>query len=128
MRKRSSLFLVLLLLAGLVSFFQINPVYATDSSYTVKRGDNLTSIAANYGISVSELASANQISNPNVIFSGQVLKIPHKNQTPTTPTQTPPVASSGESAYIVQRGDTLSVIAENMPFPSKNWLTLTIYP
>ncbi len=46
------------------------------SSYTVKKGDRLVDIAARYGTSVSKLASVNEISNVNLIWSGQVLDIP----------------------------------------------------
>lgn len=47
--------------------------------YTVKRGDNLSKIAEQFGISVSEILSANpNISNPNVISIGQKITIPPK--------------------------------------------------
>jgi len=44
--------------------------------YTIQPGDNLTRIAAKYGISVDALAAANNISNPNLIQVGQQLIIP----------------------------------------------------
>lgn len=44
--------------------------------YTVQRGDRLADIAYSYGVSLSKLASANNISNPNLIRSGQLLNIP----------------------------------------------------
>ncbi len=44
--------------------------------YTVKPGDNLTAIAARYGTTVQAIAAANNITNPNLISVGQVLKIP----------------------------------------------------
>ena len=42
--------------------------------YTVKKGDNLYSIAKKYGVSVSSLLSLNQLSNTNLSI-GQILKI-----------------------------------------------------
>jgi len=44
--------------------------------YTVQSGDRLGDIANKYGVSVSKLASQNNISNPNLIRVGQVLVIP----------------------------------------------------
>ncbi|HKX76476.1 MAG TPA: LysM peptidoglycan-binding domain-containing protein [Acidimicrobiia bacterium] len=52
---------------------------STDGSYTVKAGDKLGSIASTYGLSLSALANANNISNVNVIRIGQVLVIPGKS-------------------------------------------------
>lgn len=44
--------------------------------YTVRPGDNLYSLAARYNTTVSALVSANNITNPNLIFVGQTLIIP----------------------------------------------------
>ena len=43
------------------------------TTYVVRRGDNLSSIAAQYGTSTSALAAANGIANPNHIRAGQTL-------------------------------------------------------
>lgn len=45
------------------------------TTYTVKRGDTLGSIALRFSTSVSELARANSIRNPNVIQVGAVLTV-----------------------------------------------------
>jgi lysozyme len=53
------------------------PASATTAiTYTVKAGDTLDRIAAHYGVSETELAEANHISDPNKIYVGQVLTIP----------------------------------------------------
>ena len=44
-------------------------------TYTVRSGDNLSSIAARYGTSWQTLAQKNNLANPNLIFPGQVLRI-----------------------------------------------------
>ncbi|HEY6635599.1 MAG TPA: LysM peptidoglycan-binding domain-containing M23 family metallopeptidase [Acidimicrobiia bacterium] len=44
--------------------------------YTVESGDTLGRIARDQGVSVSALIEANNISNPNLIYPGQKLKIP----------------------------------------------------
>src|SRR5207249_3438640 len=79
-------------------------VAAAGRTHTVQVGETLTSIAAQYGISVDSLASANGIATPNLIFVGQQLIIPGG------PVAAPPAARTGD-AYVVQPGDTLSNIA-----------------
>lgn len=48
---------------------------AASKTYTVQSGDTLSGIAAKYGTTYQRLAQVNGISNPNVIYPGQVLKI-----------------------------------------------------
>lgn len=49
--------------------------------YTVKKGDTLTSIAKKYGTTVQAILAANpQITNPNLIKVGQVIRIPGKEE------------------------------------------------
>lgn len=50
--------------------------------YTVESGNTLSSIAAKYGISVDDLIKANNITDPNNINVGQILKIPQKTPLP----------------------------------------------
>lgn len=44
-------------------------------TYTVRAGDNLSAIAARYGTTYQALAAKNGISNPDLIYPGQALKI-----------------------------------------------------
>lgn len=71
---------------------------ADDYFYTVKAGDTLSSIAARYRTTVSQLASLNGIRNPNLIDTGERLKIP-KN------------SDFGIKTYETRPGDTLWQIA-----------------
>ncbi len=48
------------------------------STYNVRRGDTLSAIAARFNTSVSALAKANHISDPNKILAGQKLTVPGK--------------------------------------------------
>lgn len=48
---------------------------ATSNYYTVRSGDNLSSIAVRFGVGMYYLASLNGISNPNYIYVGQVLRV-----------------------------------------------------
>lgn len=52
------------------------PSTGSDTVYTVKAGDTLSSIAAKYGTTYQKLAAYNGISNPNIIHDGQKIKIP----------------------------------------------------
>ncbi len=45
-------------------------------TYIVKPNDNLSGIAAAYGTTYQKLAQINNIPNPNVIYPGQVIKLP----------------------------------------------------
>lgn len=83
----------------------VNATYGTSSVviYTVQPNDTLSEIAVKYGTTVSAIASANGISNPNLIYPGQKLNI----------TKGSGSSSNGSSAqyYTIQSGDTLSGIA-----------------
>lgn len=44
--------------------------------YIVKRNDTLWQIALKYGVSIESIVKLNNIANPNLIFIGQILRIP----------------------------------------------------
>ena len=50
------------------------PEYRT---YTVESGDTLSEIAASYGVDWHEMARLNNLDNPDLIFPGQVFKVPN---------------------------------------------------
>jgi LysM repeat protein len=50
----------------------------TGTSHIVRRGQTLYSIARSYGVNMWTLARANGIANPNYIYAGQRLVIPHR--------------------------------------------------
>ncbi len=79
---------VLLLVVGITSL-----------DYTVQKGDTLGKIARDQGVSVSDLVEANGISNPNLIYPGQVLVIPGQP------------GKSKDVVHVVSRGETLTKIA-----------------
>lgn len=49
---------------------------SSDTVYDVKRGDTLSDISRKYGVSVDEIATANGIWNPDLIYADSSLKIP----------------------------------------------------
>ena len=75
-------------------------------TYTVQRGDTLWAIARRYGTTSGEIAEINNISNPNLIYPGQELRIPTNSTTEGEETR-----GTGDIIYTVQIGDTLSKIA-----------------
>ena len=77
------------------------------TEYKVQKGDTLSSIAKKYGVTVDEILKVNpEITNPNLIYVGQIIKIPVPSATSTS-------AVKEEKVYhTVQRGETLSGIAK----------------
>lgn len=74
--------------------------------YTVKSGDNLSSIGSKYNVSWKKIAEVNGISGPKyTIYPGQRLKIPNGS------TNSTPSSTVSYRTYKVQHGDTLSGIA-----------------
>ena len=80
-----------------------------DRTYIVQAGDQLGEIANRYGLTVTQLKTANALTS-EVIVPGQVLYIP-----PPAPTRTPkppPTAAPADAVvYTVKQGDRLSIIA-----------------
>lgn len=79
------------------------PPPSNSTTYTVRSGDTLSGIAARYNTTVARIASANNISNVNLIRVGLVLTIPGSGGT----TPPPPTVRT----YTVRSGDTLYSIA-----------------
>lgn len=61
--------------------------------YVVQAGDTLSIIAAKFGTTVEAIVQANNLSNPNVIYVGQVLTIP-TGTVPPAPSPIPPPTST----------------------------------
>ena len=79
------------------------------TTYTVKSGDTLSKIAANHNTTTSTLTSLNNLSNPNLIYVGQVLKLTSGSTSSTSTASA--TTSSATTTYTVKSGDTLSGIA-----------------
>lgn len=83
---------------------------ASAASYTVKSGDTLSGIASQYNTTVNQIVSLNQLSNPNLIYVGQVLKLKN-SQTTNSSSSSSSTATTTAGTYTVKAGDTLSAIA-----------------
>ena len=82
---------------------------ATGMEYTVRPGDTLSGVAARYGISWWRIAEVNELSENSLLRIGQRIVLPGSGGTP--PTGTGGLAAEDLPKYMVQSGDTLSVIA-----------------
>ncbi|MCA9979538.1 MAG: LysM peptidoglycan-binding domain-containing protein [Anaerolineales bacterium] len=83
-------------------------------TYVVQAGDTLFSIGRRFGVDHRLIAEANGIVNPNLIFVGQVLKIPAPaTPLPATGSADPQagIGGAGEITHVVQAGETLFGIA-----------------
>ena len=70
-------FQTFLITATLASSMLAAPANAARLSHTVVKGDTMWKIASNYQVGTSEIIQANpQVSNPDLIYPGQVLCIP----------------------------------------------------
>ncbi len=105
------------------------PTAIPEGVYTVVYGDRLAKIAENYGLTVACIANANNISNPDLIYVGQQLRISADctsgagggavSNIPITNIPNPKACqfdrNSGRTApgdkYTVQAGDSLDFIA-----------------
>lgn len=70
---------------------------AASADYTVQPGDTLGAIASNFGVTVSDLAAANAIGNPDLIRPGQVLVV---------------ARTAGGGTHVVAPGETIAGIAD----------------
>ena len=78
-----------------LTFLFVTTLAMAATTYTMKKGDNLSTVAQKYGVSVSDIIKANNIKNPNKVNVGTKLVIPPKTK-----------------KYTVQKGDTLTGIAK----------------
>ena len=77
------------------------------TTITIQRGQTLSGIALEYNTTVQILVELNNIANPNLIYAGSMLIVPSGE----TPIDTDGNSTSGQTIYVVQRGDTLNKIA-----------------
>lgn len=100
------------LLNGIMSWLSVHNVETIDAStsqpattsksYIVKQGDTLSGIASIWGTTWQELARQNSLSNPNMIYTGQVIRFTGGKSGTTSRT------------YTVRSGDNLSTIATRL--------------
>ena len=81
MKKLHRIFAASVLVVSLLTI----PTQAASLSHTVVSGDTMWKLAVQYQVGTSEIIQANpQVSNPNMIYPGQVLQIPQLDSTVTS--------------------------------------------
>lgn len=116
---RKFLFLGLVAILALLVMTAATPAPASAGGpayYVVRYGDTLDSIAWRYGTSSWALARANGLWNPNLIYAGQLLVIPHSGYVYHPVYQPPPVYYPPKPYgcyYWVRYGDTMHSIARH---------------
>ena len=82
--------------------------------YTIQKGDTLSKLAQDFGTTVANLVVLNNIKNPNLIYAGNKLIV---NSTTVSVT-------GNKVMYTIQRGDTLSGIAQKFGTTVNNLVRL----
>ncbi len=85
---------------------------ASSTTHTVSVGETLFSIAQRYGTSVWVLAQVNNIGNPSLLYSGQVLTIPAVDALTQPPTASPG-PGGGSKSIVVDISDQRAYVYEN---------------
>lgn len=84
--------------------------YGQTDVYIVQKGDMLSQLAVDFDTTTANLVEMNGLSNPDVLYVGQELRVPAgagKSKSTSKPTGS--IKKGG--AYTIQKGDTLSGIA-----------------
>ena len=92
------------------------PAPAAAAVHVVQRGENLTTIARHYGVSISAIAAANGLANPSRIFGGQQLTIPGTSApaapAPVAAAPAAPAMPASMAAVVASRSAVRQVIVE----------------
>jgi LysM repeat protein len=102
------------------------PSTPTSGTHVVQRGENLYRIALRYRVTMSALAAANGIVNPNRIYAGQVLRIPGRGAHPNPPA--PVLSSDGNDRWIDVNLSTQTLTAYEGNTPVRSTLVSTGLP
>lgn len=85
------------------------PLAGETTTIIIQRGDTLSRLAIEYNTTIARLVELNNIVNPNLIYAGATLIVPSGESINDSDGN----STSGQTVYIVQRGDTLNQIARN---------------
>jgi LysM repeat protein len=86
------------------------PSYGDTETYIVQKGDILSRLAVEFDTTTQTLIDMNNLSNPDVLYVGQELRVPAGSRRTTRSISKAPVVQKG-GEYVIRKGDTLSGIA-----------------
>lgn len=92
-------------------------VSAANTAHVVKAGENLTTIAKKYGVSIQALREVNNLNKRSVLKVGARLKIPGSSEKTGSEASQKNSPVSKKKVHVVRRGENLSVIAEKYQIP-----------
>lgn len=131
--RRRGFLVALFIAASALALGGLHSAYAEDLSHTVQVGETLRSIADRYGVTIEELAAANRLVNPNLIFAGQQLLIPASGAAVVE--EVDAIDDSVQEAdalervvHVVQPGETLTRIAARYGITTADILRLNRLP
>ncbi len=110
MKQLSIVLLILFLFAPTATFAQDGEDNRV--THVVQSGDTLYRISLRYGISMDQIAEANNITNPSRIFRGQELIIPGLTRPDASPEVQNPLVAPAPQTHVIQRGESLTMIAQ----------------
>ncbi|WP_404432475.1 LysM peptidoglycan-binding domain-containing protein [Microbacterium lacus] len=84
---------------------------AAATTYTVARGDTVSTIAQRHGLRTADVLAINGLSWSSIIYPGQVLKLSAGVQAAPAPAVSAPATPAASGSYTVNSGDSISRIA-----------------
>lgn len=93
------------------------PTTQPTASHLVQPGETAFGIAAAYNLTVEQLAAANNLTDPTVLFAGQLLTIPGGQPTPEQPTNEPTTQPTSQptSQPAIQPANPLPTTLNGLP-------------
>ena len=89
----------------------VTPVDTSTEVYIVQKGDMLSQLAVDFDTTTATLVQMNGLSNPDVLYVGQELRVPAGRGSAAKTTSKPTGTIKKGGTYTIQKGDTLSQIA-----------------
>ncbi len=90
-------------------------IIKSSNSYVVQKGDNLSSIARKYDVSVADIQEWNQIKDNNINVGSKLLILKDTPAAKTSGHDKKSAIAAAQTHYLVRKGDSLFTIAKKYP-------------